>query len=53
MTGGSDYHGDLPDRNARLGAIGIPQGAFDRFVGVLRDARARVFPNAAGNGDRA
>ena len=29
MTGGSDYHGDLPDRNARLGAIGIPQAAFD------------------------
>jgi 3',5'-nucleoside bisphosphate phosphatase len=42
MTGGSDYHGDLPDRNARLGGIGIPQAAFDRFLGVLRDARARV-----------
>ena len=50
MTGGSDYHGDLPDRNARLGAIGIPQGAFDRFAGVLREARARVIPNAGGNG---
>jgi predicted metal-dependent phosphoesterase TrpH len=49
MTGGSDYHGDLPDRNARLGAIGIPQAAFERFVGVLRDARARV---ADGNGNR-
>ena len=53
MTGGSDYHGDLPDRNARLGAIGIPQSAFDRLFGVLRDARARVFQGAAGgNGDR-
>lgn len=48
MTGGSDYHGDLPDRNARLGAIGIPRMAFDRFVGVLRAARAR-----AGDGGRA
>jgi 3',5'-nucleoside bisphosphate phosphatase len=46
MTGGSDYHGDLPDRNARLGGIGIPQAAFDRFVGVLRDARARIAPDA-------
>jgi predicted metal-dependent phosphoesterase TrpH len=42
MTGGSDYHGDLPDRNARLGAIGIPQAAFERFLGVLRDARTRI-----------
>ncbi len=44
MTGGSDYHGDLPDRNARLGAIGMPQAAFDRFIGALRDARARMTP---------
>ena len=59
-TGGSDYHGDLPDRNARLGGVGVPEAAFDRFFGVLRDARARVFPNdgdgngagAGGNGDR-
>jgi 3',5'-nucleoside bisphosphate phosphatase len=56
MTGGSDYHGDLPDRNARLGAIGMPQSAFDRFFGVMRDARARVLPGVAGavdgHGDR-
>jgi predicted metal-dependent phosphoesterase TrpH len=51
MTGGSDFHGDLPDRNARLGAIGIPQAAFERFLGVLRDARARVIPGAAADGN--
>ena len=34
-TGGSDFHGDLPDRSARLGRAVMPSGAFDRLVALL------------------
>jgi 3',5'-nucleoside bisphosphate phosphatase len=38
MTGGSDFHGDLPDRNARLGSVGMPQAALERFLTRVRAA---------------
>jgi predicted metal-dependent phosphoesterase TrpH len=34
-TGGSDFHGDLPDRSARLGRAVMPAGAFDRLIAAL------------------
>jgi len=34
-TGGSDFHGDLPDRSARLGRAVMPSGAFDRLLARL------------------
>jgi predicted metal-dependent phosphoesterase TrpH len=34
-TGGSDFHGDLPDRSARLGRAVMPSGAFDRLMAKL------------------
>jgi predicted metal-dependent phosphoesterase TrpH len=34
-TGGSDFHGDLPDRSARLGRSVMPAGAFDRLIARL------------------
>jgi predicted metal-dependent phosphoesterase TrpH len=47
MTGGSDFHGDLPDRNAHLGVAGMPQAAFDRFAACLRTAGAHVVTDGA------
>jgi 3',5'-nucleoside bisphosphate phosphatase len=42
-TGGSDFHGDLPDRSARLGRAVMPSGAFDRLIArlprALRDSQ--------------
>lgn len=34
-TGGSDFHGDLPDRSARLGRSVMPSGAFDHLIASL------------------
>lgn len=34
-TGGSDFHGDLPDRSARLGRSVMPSGAFERLLAKL------------------
>jgi predicted metal-dependent phosphoesterase TrpH len=39
-TGGSDFHGDIPDRNARLGRAVVPEGAFDRLLARLKTAGA-------------
>jgi predicted metal-dependent phosphoesterase TrpH len=41
-TGGSDFHGDLPDRTARLGRSVMPSGAFDRLVARLPHAPATL-----------
>jgi 3',5'-nucleoside bisphosphate phosphatase len=40
MTGGSDFHGDLADRVCRLGAIGVPDDAFDALMARLSARRA-------------
>jgi 3',5'-nucleoside bisphosphate phosphatase len=40
-TGGSDFHGDIPDRNARLGQAVVPEGAFERLLKRLEDVGCR------------
>jgi predicted metal-dependent phosphoesterase TrpH len=42
-TGGSDFHGDLPDRNARLGRAVMPEAAFDRLLARLKEAGAYAY----------
>ena len=47
-TGGSDFHGDLPDRSARLGRAVMPSGAFDRLVALLPLAARSLIGHAKG-----
>jgi predicted metal-dependent phosphoesterase TrpH len=49
-TGGSDFHGDLPDRSARLGRAVMPSGAFDRLVALLPHAARSVIGHAKAKG---
>lgn len=46
-TGGSDYHGDQPGRNARLGSVGVPAAAFDRLLEYMRARGAAAIPEHA------
>jgi predicted metal-dependent phosphoesterase TrpH len=49
-TGGSDFHGDLPDRTARLGRSVMPARAFDRLIARLPHYPATL--TVAGDGAR-
>jgi predicted metal-dependent phosphoesterase TrpH len=42
-TGGSDFHGDSPDRPGRLGDVGLPEPAFARLLDHLRATGAARF----------
>jgi predicted metal-dependent phosphoesterase TrpH len=42
-TGGSDFHGDSPDRPGRLGEVGLPAPAFDLLLDRLRASGSARF----------